>query len=127
MSGPNVNHFVGVGRLTRDPERNGPALKFAIAINRFGKDAGADFIDCVVFEKLAETMSTMLAKGGQVMVEGRLKQSTWTPEGGGKRSKLEVVAYNIQLLDRPKRAESDDEQESESAEDSQGGNDGDDW
>lgn len=121
---PSVNHFVGVGRLTRDPERNGPALKFAIAINRFGKDNGADYIDCVVFDKLADTMGTMLAKGRQVMVEGRLKHSTWTAEGGGKRSKLEVMAYNIQLLEpKPKVEASEDEAEL----DGQEGDDGDDW
>lgn len=122
---PSVNHCVLVGRLTRDPERNGPALKFGLAVSRFGKDAGADFIDCVVFDHLADNMEKMLSKGILIMVEGRLKHSTWQNEGG-KRSKVEVVSFNVQILDRPKQG---GEAESESAEDAppEGADDGDSW
>lgn len=123
---PTVNHTLLVGRLTREPERNGPALKFGLAVSRFGKDAGADFFDCVVFNQLADNMEKMLGKGILVMVEGRLKHSTWQGDNG-KRSKIEVVAFNVQILDRPKQGDGEPE-ESESAEDGQEESDGgDNW
>jgi single-strand DNA-binding protein len=39
-----------------------------------------------------------LKKGSPVFVEGRLQLDSWTDKNGEKRSKLRVVATNLQLL-----------------------------
>ena len=56
-----MNHFVGIGRLTRDPNvkytQSGKAYaSFTLAIDRRRSADGnhqADFISCVAWEKLA--------------------------------------------------------------------------
>ena len=60
-----MNHFVGIGRLTRDPEvrytQSGKAYaSFMLAIDRRKSGDGnqqADFIQCVAWEKIAEIIS----------------------------------------------------------------------
>ena len=60
-----MNHFVGIGRLTRDPNvkytQSGKAYaSFTLAIDRRRSTDGnhqADFISCVAWEKLAEVIS----------------------------------------------------------------------
>jgi single-strand DNA-binding protein len=46
---------------------------------------------------MAETSSEYLTKGRQCAVEGRLSYSKWEKDGQ-TRSKLEVIANNIQFL-----------------------------
>jgi single-strand DNA-binding protein len=58
------------------------------------------FVDCTAFAKQAETLSKYVTKGRPLFIEGRLNYSTWEDkDGGGKRSKLEVVIENFQFVD----------------------------
>lgn len=87
------------GNLTRDPELRftpgGQAVcNFGIAINR-GKDKPGEFFDVTVWEEQAETVSESLAKGDRVVIVGRLQQRSWETDAGDKRSKVEVVAYEV--------------------------------
>lgn len=95
-----INVVLLVGRITRDSETrqasNGNAVaKFSIAINGY-KDS-VSFVDCVMFGKMAESVSQYLKKGKQVCVEGEIKQNRWERDGA-KHSKLEIVVNQIQLL-----------------------------
>jgi single-strand DNA-binding protein len=103
-----INHVVLVGRLTRDAEYkvvpSGQALcNFAIAVNRF-KKAGdqyveeANFFDVVLWGRQAETLNRYLLKGKQVGIEGELRQERWQQPDGQNRSKVRIVANNVQLL-----------------------------
>ena len=102
-----INQVVLVGRLTRDAElkytNTGTAIcKMAIAVNRRRKSNDqwideASFFDIVLWGKLGETLSQYLVKGKQVGVVGELRQNKWEQDGQ-PRSKVEVVASNIQLL-----------------------------
>ena len=90
-----------VGRLTRDPEvaytkQNTPVVKFSIASNR-RKDE-VNFFDIVAWDKLADTCSKFLQKGRQVIVTGRLQQSRFQDKNGQNRSKVEIVANNVQFI-----------------------------
>ena len=107
------NKVLLIGRLTRDPELkytpSGTAVaNFGLAINRTYKDTNGEkvedvcFIDIVAWERLAEVASEYLAKGRQAFIEGRLQMHIWEKEDGEKRSKLEVVAQNVQFLDGSK-------------------------
>lgn len=68
---------------------------FTMAVNH--KDKTASFIDCVAWEKAAETLSKHLSKGDGLLVQGELKQRTWEHEGT-KRTKMEVIVTGFSFL-----------------------------
>ena len=102
-----INQVVLVGRLTRDAELkytgSGTAIgKFSIAVNRRRKtgDQWTDevsYFDIVLWGKSAESLNQYLVKGKQIAVNGELRQNRWEQEGQN-RSKVEIVANNVQLL-----------------------------
>lgn len=105
-----INRVTLVGRLTRDPElrhlpSGQPVLQLGLAVNgRQRDDAGnwidkPNFFDVKVFGNQAEMLSQHLAKGRRVGIDGRLDWSSWEAQDGGKRSKVEVVAFQVQFLD----------------------------
>ena len=55
------------------------------------------FFDLALFGKRAEGLNQYLTKGQQVAVEGSLTQDRWEQDGN-KRSKVKIIANNIQLL-----------------------------
>lgn len=106
-----LNRIVLIGRLVKDPELRYtpaglPVAGFRIAVDRpFVGQTGerqTDFIDIVVWRKLAETVANHLQKGRLVAVEGRLQIRSYQTTDGQKRQAAEVVADNVQFLDRPK-------------------------
>ncbi|MBI5749918.1 MAG: single-stranded DNA-binding protein [Nitrospinae bacterium] len=105
-----LNKVFLMGNLTRDPELrytpNGSAVaSFGLAVNRKYKqgDAVKDetcFVDITVWGKQAENCAEYLSKGRGVLIEGRLSYRSWETDEGQKRSKLDVVANNVQFLQR---------------------------
>lgn len=105
-----INKAVVSGNLTRDPElRNTaagtPVLRFGVAVNDRVKNQQTqqwedrpNFIDCVMFGKRAESVSRFVSKGAKVAIEGRLHWSQWQAQDGSKRSKVEVVVDEIELM-----------------------------
>jgi len=99
-----------MGNLTRDPELkylpSGTALcSFGMAVNEKYKSGDewkekVHFVDITAWGKSAEAVTHYLEKGSQVLIEGRLDYQTWEKDGQ-KRSKLEVVANNVQFLNSP--------------------------
>lgn len=115
-----LNRVVLIGRLTKQPElRITPSsvsvTTFTLAVDRRPNQAGqreADFIDVVVFGKLAETVCKYMDKGRLVAVEGRLQTRSFETKDGQKRKAVEVIADNIQFLTpRPKKEDSSDSSE----------------
>lgn len=95
-----MNKWAGLGRLVRDPEiRKGRTSKgeemlvarYALAIDRRGKDAGADFISCVVFGKGAEFAEKYLRKGIKIAVTGRIQTDNYTNKEGQKVYTTDVI------------------------------------
>lgn len=106
-----LNNIVLIGRLTRDPELrytpSGVAVtKIALAVDRgFTNKQGekeTDFIDVVVWQKLAENCASYLDKGRLVAVEGRLQIRSYEDKEGIRRKAAEVVARNVKFLDKAK-------------------------
>jgi len=108
----NLNKAFVLGNVTRDPEvRALPSgqqvASFGIATNRFYTDqAGqkkqdAEFHNIVCFGKLADIASRYLTKGGLVLIEGRIKNSSWQGTDGIKKYKSEIIAESLQLGSRP--------------------------
>ncbi len=79
---------------------------FLLAVDRPGKDAGADFINVATWNRQAEVCGEYLSKGARVAVDGRLRSRSWEDADGKRRSAVEVVANSIQFLDTRKRDES---------------------
>jgi single-strand DNA-binding protein len=97
-----------IGRLTRDPEKRFtpagvPVTRFALAINRIAgrdREAEVDFINIVAWRKLAEICGDYLKKGRLVAIEGALRINNFTGRDGAKKTFVEVVADNMQMLER---------------------------
>jgi single-strand DNA-binding protein len=105
-----LNRIILIGRLTRDPElrytpQGTPVATLGLAVERPGTDKGSgrqtDFIDAVCWRQPAEFAANYLSKGRLVAVEGRLQVREWVGQDGVKRRAAEVVADNLQALDRP--------------------------
>jgi single-strand DNA-binding protein len=105
-----LNHVVLIGRLTRNAElkytANGQAVcKFSIAVNRRKRtedkwEDEANFFDVVLWGRQGESLNQYLNKGKMVGIEGELHQNRWVQDGQ-TRSKVEIVAFNLQLLGGP--------------------------
>lgn len=102
-----MNKVILIGRLTKDPElrytgSNTPVATFSLAVNRsFTNQNGereADFINCVVWRKLAETVKNYLSQGSQVAVEGRIQTRSYDDQNGQRRYVTEVVVENIDFV-----------------------------
>jgi single-strand DNA-binding protein len=105
------NKVILVGNLTRDPQvkytTGGTAVtEIGLAVNRRWLDKQSNqwkdettFVDITLWGRTAEIAGEYLAKGRQVLIEGRLQLDTWDDrESGQKRSKLRVVGENMTML-----------------------------
>lgn len=106
-----INNVVLVGRLTKDPDLkytgNGTAIAtFTLAVNRnFTNQSGereADFINCVIWRKPAETLANYAKKGVLIGVTGRIQTRSYDNQQGQKVYVTEVIADNFQLLESKK-------------------------
>ena len=109
---PDLNEIRLIGRLTRDPELraipNGQQVaQLGLATSR--KYKGQDgvmheettFVDITCWGKLADNVARYVKKGRLIFIGGRLKFDSWDDkQTGQKRSKLSVVAENVQFLDK---------------------------
>lgn len=108
---PEINYVALAGRLTRDPELkhlpSGMAIcEMYLAVSRFykGKDGERKedtvFIGVTAWDKQAEFLGDKLRKGRPIYVEGSLTFDQWEDKSSGqKRSKIEVRARRVQMLD----------------------------
>lgn len=103
-----INRVVLVGRMTKDSElRRTPqgdaVTSFTLAVNRnFTSRDGqqqADFINCVVWRKLAENVERYCSKGSLVGVEGRIQTRSYDNSQGQKVFVVEVLCDSVQFLD----------------------------
>jgi single-strand DNA-binding protein len=105
-----INRVTLIGRLTRDPEvrysgGGMPIINIGLAVNGRQKDPASgqwtdkpNFFDVKLFGDRYERLVQYLEKGKRVGIDGRLEWSSWETEGQ-RRSKVEVVANDLQLLD----------------------------
>lgn len=107
-----LNKVLLIGNLTRDPElRSTPSgqsvANFSIATNRVWKDPqsgerkeATEFHNIVMWRRLAEIAGQYLRKGSKIFLEGRLQTRSWQDQSGTKKYMTEIVAENMQMLDR---------------------------
>ena len=98
-----MNNITLLGRLTKDPElkysQSGKAFtKFSIAVTReFNRDE-ADFINCIAWEKRAETICEYLRKGKRIALQGRLSVRQYEKDGETKWI-TEVIVDKFEFVD----------------------------
>ena len=107
------NKVIMIGRLTSTPElhktnNDKSVARATIAINRRFKDQNgereADFINIVVWGKLAETLASYATKGSLISVDGELRTRKFE-KNGQTNYVTEVLATGFQLLEsRAQRA-----------------------
>ncbi|MCU0315964.1 MAG: single-stranded DNA-binding protein [Fimbriimonadaceae bacterium] len=103
-----INRVVLVGRLTRDPEvrettTGKKVATFAIAVDKRIKPTDgptADFFNITAWGVTADYVGNYMSKGRLVAVDGRLQTRKYTTQDGQNREVVEIVADNVQGLDR---------------------------
>lgn len=109
----NYNKVILMGNLVADPDlRTTPkgtqVCELRMAINRFVGGDGerreeATFLDVTCWGRTAEIAGQYLSKGRAVFIEGRLQMDTWDDKTTGqKRSRLRIIAENLQMLGSPR-------------------------
>jgi single-strand DNA-binding protein len=114
------NKVILMGGLTRDPElkdANGTAVcDISLAVSEKYKDKEyTTYVDIVAWGKTAELCAQYLAKGRQILVDGRLQLDQWENQQGEKRSKLRVRADRVQFLSDGKGKSAEGGQAAQSA------------
>ena len=103
-----MNKFIGIGRLTKEPELRATAsgvsvCTFTLAVDRRSTQEGqqADFIPIVVWRTQAENCAKYLHKGSQAAICGSIQTRSYDASDGSKRYVTEVVADEVQFLGKP--------------------------
>lgn len=103
-----MNKWIGIGRLTKEPDirytqnQNNEQMciaRYTLAINRRGKDAGADFISCVAFGKSGEFAEKYLRQGMKIAVSGRIQTGSYTNKDGQKVYTTDVVVEETEFCE----------------------------
>lgn len=108
---PSVNKVFILGALGRDPETrftstNLQITSFSVATSTFRKGEDGERkeetewhrITCI--GRTAEVAQTYLNKGSKVFIEGHLRTRKWENKEGKTQYSTEIVADNLQLLDK---------------------------
>lgn len=103
-----INTVSVSGNLTKEPELrqagSSPLLTLRLAVNERVKHDGEwvdrpNYFDVLVWGARGESLSRILSKGSKVAIAGRLRWSEWEKDGD-RRSKVEIVANDVELLSR---------------------------
>src|SRR6266511_611285 len=104
------NKFILLGNITHEPEVRytpkcsavcdpGMSVNHVYTTDNGEKREEVTFVDVVLWARLAEIAGEYLTKGRPVFIEGRLQMDSWDDkQTGQKRTRLRVVAENMQLL-----------------------------
>lgn len=104
-----MNSVQLIGRLTADPEefqaKNGgrELATFTLAVNRYGVDQTTDFIKCVCFGSLKDTILKYCGKGSQIGIIGNLKTGSYKNKSDEIIQTVEVVVNNITFTDEKRQ------------------------
>lgn len=104
MANFNFNKVILGGRLTADPElkqtpQGVSVTTFSIAVNRRGKEAQTDFINCQAWRQTAEFICKFFKKGSSICITGTIQTRNWTDQQNVKRYATEVIADEAFFVD----------------------------
>lgn len=109
-----ANKVTLLGRLTKDPvleytQNNKAYIRFNLAVDKnltrekrqeleSKNQPTADFINCVCFGSMAETISKYSGKGLRILINGRIQTGSFEKDGQ-RVFTTDVVANNIEFID----------------------------
>ena len=99
-----MNKVTLIGRTTKSPElRYAPGTgtavcRFTLAVQRAFKKDEADFINCVAFGKIGETIAQYVLKGRQVAVTGSIRTGSYDAQDGTKRYTTDVAVESFEFI-----------------------------
>ena len=104
-----MNSVSLIGNLTTDVDvkelgRDRTVASFVVAVDRPGREGGADYIRVAAWNRQAEACARLLEKGGSIGIHGRLRSRSWQDDDGQRRSAVEVVAHQVEFLVSTRRA-----------------------
>lgn len=110
-----MNNVILTGRIAKDLEirytQNGKAYcRLTLAVDRgMSKEKKqeaeakgqptADFINCVAWNKLAETINKYSGKGRKILVEGSIQTGSFTAEDGSKKYTTDILVNRAEILE----------------------------
>lgn len=103
-----MNSVIISGRMGGDAEMRmtpagKPIAQWRMALDSMKRDAPAEWVSVVAWEKTAEFVRDYLGKGRKILVDGRLQVREWDDkQTGQKRSAVEIVASRVEFMDSPK-------------------------
>jgi single-strand DNA-binding protein len=111
-----LNKVMIIGNLGRDPElrytpSGTPVASFTVAVGRQWTTSSGErreateWFNVVAWRELAEICSQILSKGKLVYIEGSLQTRSWEDASGQRNYRVEVVADQMTLLERPSHRE----------------------
>ena len=106
-----MNNVSLIGRLTKDVKerrtQNGtPVASFTLAVDRKKKEDGADFINCIAWDKAADTIAKYVHKGDLFGVTGYIQTRNYEKDGRMVYV-TEVVTTSFQFLERKREMQYD--------------------
>lgn len=113
-----MNRVNIIGRITKDLElkqtsSNISFIRFSIAVDRtFKNEEGeyeTDFFNVVAWRKTAEFINNYFGKGSRIAISGKLQQNSFDDNEGNHRTSVEIVADEVDLIDKKKDTEANTE------------------
>ena len=110
-----MNIWIGIGRLTKDPEARQTTSKiavttFTLAVDRKYKDASGekqtDFINCIAWKGTAEFVSKYATKGTKLAVTGEVQTRTYDDKSGKKVYVTEINCHDVEFAESKKSDQS---------------------
>ena len=104
-----MNKVILIGRLTKDPDLrfgagSGTAVvRFTVAVTRAMKRDEADFINCIAFGKMGETIAQYFTKGRQIAISGNIRTGSYDAKDGTKRYTTDVVVESFEFVSSDKQ------------------------
>ena len=96
-----MNSYIAVGRVTRDihleKTMNSEFARFTLAVDKYKKEQGANFIPCIIWSKQAEVMANLVKKGEKIAVEGSLESGSYVNSSGDTVYTLEVKVNRFEF------------------------------
>lgn len=106
MKGDSMNKFIGIGRLTADPEvrysGEMPIASFNVAIDRKYKRDGeptADFLKCTAFKGQAEFIEKYFRKGQRIAFVGHIQTGSYTNKEGQKVYTTSIIIDEVEFVE----------------------------
>lgn len=105
-----MNDVTILGRLTDDVKlittSGGTSVaSFTLAVDRYKKDSGADFIRIKAFGKQAENISKYVSKGNRLLVKGHIQTDSYTNKENQKVYTTEVILERSWFIENKKKSD----------------------